>query len=58
MPISFNEALKSSAAAESSAVGKYEGGSYVPDLARRLYVEAGFRPRNSRSAAVDAEVRR
>ena len=58
MPISFNDDLKSSAEAVSSAAGRYGGGLYVLDLLSNEYAEGCFKLRNSLSAGVEADVRR
>lgn len=56
--MAFRAFLKSSAEAESSAVGKYEGGSYVSDRLSSAYDEGLRSPKASRSAGVEAELKR
>ncbi len=58
IPIAFREARKSSADAASSAVGRYDGGANVPDRLSRVYADGCFKPRNSLSAGVEADVKR
>jgi len=56
IPSTFRLSRKSSAAAASSAVGRYDGGWYVPDFFNSAYSDGGFLGPSHSLSSLEAEL--